>query len=297
MFRTQGGDFSFPYKNPNSKVVENRQISKKLFVENTWEKRKYDFQWLLKKFNPPCWNVPVTKGILYYTDNRLDEKIMKRCQDSIKKANLPITSVSLEPIDFGDNIVVHKKRGLRTMTEQIITGLESMTTDIVFMCEHDVLYHPSHFTFTPKQKDVYYYNTNVWVLRAKDGHCVFYDHKSLSGMSAYRETLIKHYKERLRRIDELIKEANGTEYVTSTNGNRLPLKEAIHRLGFEPGTHSRPERVDLLPAEGYESEQPNIDIRHDKNETQSRWSIDKFRSKPTIWKEADEVPYWGHIQI
>jgi glycosyltransferase involved in cell wall biosynthesis len=293
MFRTQGGDFSFPYENPQSKVVENRKLSKELFQNNKWEKAVHPFQWLLDKFNPPGWT-NVTKGIIYYTDNRLDPKIMKRCQEQIKRTGLPIVSVSLEPMDFGENHVIHEKRGLLTMTKQILKGLEKSKTDVVFFCEHDVLYHPSHFDFTPSKPDVYYYNENSWMLRASDGHCLYYDHKSLSGICAFKKTLMTHYKERIRRIEALIKEAEGTGIVKSMNsGLDISLKEGIHRLGFEPGTHNRVDRIDHLSAEAWRSEFPNVDIKHDRNETMNRWTIDKFRNKPTNWIEAEEIPFWG----
>jgi len=55
MFRTQGGDFSFPYENPQSKVVENRSLSKELFAGDKWDKAVHSFNWLIDKFNPPGW--------------------------------------------------------------------------------------------------------------------------------------------------------------------------------------------------------------------------------------------------
>jgi hypothetical protein len=40
---------------------------------------------------------------------------------------------------------------------------------------------------------------------------------------------------------------------------------------------------------------PNIDIRHNKNLTPSRWSQDQFRDPNAClgWTESDEVPGWG----
>lgn len=55
LFRTQGGDFSFPYENPQSKIDENRKISRQLFMENGWKKAVRPFRWLIEKFNPPGW--------------------------------------------------------------------------------------------------------------------------------------------------------------------------------------------------------------------------------------------------
>ena len=301
MFRTQPG-FSFPWPVSGTTQVNVRKMSKDIWSNNKWPKAKHKFQWLIDKFSPiPGWE-QVTKGIVYYTDNQLDEKIAKKCQDQLMKlegSKLPIVSVSLKPIEFGVNYVLPLERSLLTMSKQILKGLEESTADVIFFCEHDVLYHPSHFDFTPTRKDIYYYNTNSWMLRLQDGHCLFYEHKSLSGICAYRETLLKHYRERVRRIEELLKEANGGQTVKATSGNDVPLKEAIHRLGFEPGTHNRPEKVDDLKSESWKSEHPNVDIKHDKNWTKNRWKVEQFRDKSVAksWKEADEIPFWGKVII
>lgn len=272
MFRTQGGDFGFPYPNPG--IEKAREYSRDLWFNNKWPKAKYDLNWLVKKFSPPDWGV--SKGVIYYTDNKLDPGIMKLCQDQIKRGadQKRIISVSLQKIDFGENIYLPLERGTLTMFKQILAGLKALDTDIVFFTECDVLYHPSHFDFTPPTKDAYYYNMNCWQLRWKDGFAVYYDRKQTSGLCAYRDLLIKHYEERIRRV-----EAEGFS----------------RKMGFEPGTHGRPERVDDVKAEAWRSEFPNIDIRHETNFTQSRWSPSEFRSQKNCqnWKESDEIPGWG----
>jgi len=53
MFRTQGGDFSFPYPQKQSEVEVTKNKVKE-YILNT--KYKYSLDWLLKKFNPPGWN-------------------------------------------------------------------------------------------------------------------------------------------------------------------------------------------------------------------------------------------------
>jgi len=55
MFRTQGGDFSFPYENDQSMIDENREISRELFQRDKWNKAVHSFEWLLDKFQPPEW--------------------------------------------------------------------------------------------------------------------------------------------------------------------------------------------------------------------------------------------------
>ena len=258
LFRTQGGDFGFPYENPESKIQANRELSRELFERDGWKKAIHPFSWLLEKFNPPDWS---SKGILYYTDNQLNIKLAKKCRKSMM-VGLPITSVSLKPIDFGKNIHFKGERGKLTMFKQMLAGLEAMTEEIVFFCEHDVIYHPSHFDFTPKDK--FYYNENNWRVRLEDGHAVYFDHDSLSQMCCKRELALKEIREMIKRYEA------------------KPFAG-----GFEPGTKDgRSER--------WRSSEPNIDIRHSNNFTPSRWSPDKFRDKTTCtnWKEGNIKDLW-----
>jgi len=304
MFRTQAG-FSFPYPQSGSNQAKARQLTKDIFMNDKWDKAIHPFQWLIDKFSPiPGWEKNTTKGAIYYTDNRLDEKIMKLCQEQLMKVEsdtFPIVSVSLKPIQFGENIVLPLERGYLTCAKQIVAGLELLETDIVFFCEHDVLYHPSHFNFTPTSPDNYYYNTNSWMLRSSDGHALYYDHRSLSGMCCYRKTALTHFKERVKRIEALEEEGKETGLVKSMkSGLSIPLKEGIHRLGFEPGTHNREDRIDKLGCKDYRSEWPNVDIKHGHNLTRNRWKIEQFRDKSVAksWKETDDgIPFWGKIRI
>lgn len=225
--------------------------------------------------------VTVSKGAIFYTDNKVNPKIREKVQDSISKGmkGRRIVSISLEPIDFGDNIHMPLERGYLTMFKQILAGLEALDTDIVFFCEHDVLYHPSHFDFIPEKQDVYYYNTNVWKLRAEDGHAMRTDDcRQLSGLCCYRELAIQHYRERVKRV-----EADGFS----------------RKMGFEPGTHNRAERVDDFKSQRWESALPNVDIRHDTNLTPNRWSKDEFRDQRYTkgWQETDDIPGWGRLEF
>lgn len=277
LFRTQGGDFSFPYAQSGKQIAKAREYSRHLWLGDNWDKATRPLSWLIDKFDPPGWGV--TKGVIYYTDNRLNVKLAKAVQKQIASSGLPIVSASLKPMTFGKNIHLPLKRGYLTMFKQILAALEAIDTDVVFFCEHDVLYHPSHFEFTPAKDDVYYYNTNVWKLRLDDGFAYRVDDcRQLSGLCANRELLIKHYKERIRRV-----EAEGFSV----------------RMGFEPGTHNRAERVDDYKSERWESEDPNVDICHDSNLTPNRWSPKDFRNKfyTEGWREStiNEIPGWDRI--
>ena len=275
MFRTQGGDFSFPYPNPG--ISKARKYSRDLWLNNKWDKAIHPLSWLIDKFAPvPDWDY--AWGVLYYTDNCLDPVIMEKCQKQLKKCigQHKLISVSLKPTDFGDNIVLDLERGYLTLFKQILAGLEELDTDIVFFAEHDIIYHPSHFWFIPTEKDKFYYNINVWKVRMSDGHGLHYDCKQLSGLCAYRELLLEHYRKRVEMVEK-----NGY-----TRG-----------MGFEPGTHGREERVDDYKAESWKSRWPIIDLRHDNNLTQSRWKKEEFRNQKFTegWKEKDNIPGWGHL--
>lgn len=314
MFRTQGGDFGFPYPMSGKETGAARTYSQRLWRADNpsempkWDGAIYPLQWLIDKFSPvPEWDEPapavpmeefgegltismapeeapsceeagLTKGILYYTDNRLDAKIMRTCQEHLKAIGLPVISVSLAPLDeFGYNIVIDAKRGNLTMFRQILAGLEAMDTDIVFFAEHDVVYHPSHFEFTPDAPDVFFYNQNVWKVHAKTGQALFHYSNHTSQLCAYRTLLLEHYRKRVAMVEE-----HGFS----------------RKMGYEPGTHGRAERVDDYGHKTWMSDVPNLDIRHRRNLTKSRWSRDLFRNQKYTegWTLADEVPGWGQTK-
>lgn len=52
MFRTQGGDFSFPYPQQQSKVEVAKKSARELFFDGKWEQQKHPVSWLVEKFWP-----------------------------------------------------------------------------------------------------------------------------------------------------------------------------------------------------------------------------------------------------
>ena len=281
MFRTKGGDFGFPYPNPQNKVNENRELSRELFQRDKWPLATRKFQWLLDKFNPPDWGI--SKGMIYYTTNTLNEKIAKPVRDTLQKIsdekNINITCSSLRKMDFGDKQVRFPtmKPSFITMFKQILGALEKSSDDIVFFTEHDVLYHPSHFDFIPPDKNTFYYNQNVWYLR-DDGHALHYDVNQLSGLCVYREAALTHFRERYERFTK---------------------EEFTRNTGFEPFTHHRVSWKNEFQLGTWKSESPNIDIRFGLNSTGMRWRKDQYRNQQLLinWIESDsEIPHWGSTQ-
>lgn len=223
------------------------------------------------------------KEIIYYTHNELDEKINTIVQKQLSSIGLSIISVSLKPINFGNNIVLNLKPNAITMTKQILSGLEKSKADIIFFCEHDVLYHKSHFDFIPLRNDLFYYNTNNWRWEYPNDKLITYDHlKSLSGLCADRQLLLNHYKQRL----ELMKEKQLGE-------EKDP--HWMRKMGYEPGTKSKKRGGSFdLAFEEWKSEYPNIDIRHGKTLTPSKTNITTYKHQPTGWNQTnlDSIPDW-----
>jgi hypothetical protein len=56
MFRTQGGDFGFPYENPSKEVARTKKKVRDLFWSNKFPKQIHPLPWLIEKFWPvPGW--------------------------------------------------------------------------------------------------------------------------------------------------------------------------------------------------------------------------------------------------
>lgn len=317
MFRTQGGDFGFPYSLQKRHTDAARAYSHKLWDgKGTWLGAKRPLSWMIEHFAPvPDWGEkpssdrvglalpkplalptlgggeakleagpttatakPITKGVVYYSDCRGDETILNAARAQLAKSvnGHQIVTSCLDVVPFGTTRIVHAKldRGKLTMFRQILAGLELCEADVVFLAEHDVLYHPSHFDFVPSDPAKIHYNENVWKVDAKTGHALHYLCRQTSGLCAYRDVLLKHYRKRVEIVEKIGFSRN---------------------MGYEPGTHHRKGAVDNLDSEAWMSPFPNVDIRHGFNLTASRWKKEQFRDQRYTkgWTEADEVPGWG----
>ena len=87
MFRTQGGDFGFPYPNPGSEVTRTKEKVRDLFFNNKWDKQIHPLSWLVEKFWP-------IKG---WTEEDLQKLKANKFQFSGK--NLGLTPAESEPAE------------------------------------------------------------------------------------------------------------------------------------------------------------------------------------------------------
>jgi glycosyltransferase involved in cell wall biosynthesis len=278
MFRTQGGDFGFPY--PNQGTSQARRHSYDLWTNNKWPKAIRKLDWIINHFKPvPDWPEPLTKsaqkaatkGIVYYTDNQCKEPIATLVRERLKKCcnGYEIVSVSHQPLNFGRNIVMDLPRGSHSIFKQIYEGLKQSTAEVVFLVEHDVIYHPSHFEFNPPDKSTLYYDTNRCAIDAPTGQSLLKYSMSPSFLVAYRELLLQYYKELLDLID----------------------RDGFHRrrVGFAPGGR-KIEGMNIPPVRTFKSAFPTLDIRNNGNWTVS---LDFRKDKDRGGTLVDEIPGWG----
>jgi hypothetical protein len=225
------------------------------------------------------------KGCIYYTDNRISDPIRSIVRKYIKDSGLPIVSTSLKPIRFGNNIVVDGQRSYPTMVKQIITALENSIADYVFFCEHDVIYHRSHFDFTPTRDDIFYYNKNIWRWRCWDDMAIRYDRMlPLSCLCVNRKFALEHYRMRERKIHEW-----------GLNEFRSREPRLARLWGYEPGTKKmRRGGFSDDDFDTWTSEYPNIEIRHNKTFSSLKCTLESFKHQPTNWQEIpiDKIKGW-----
>lgn len=136
--------------------------------------------------------------IIYYTSNREDENFENKIKESLLKncGDLPIISVSQEPIELGKNICVGDV-GVSgfNMFRQVQIACEEVKTKFVISAEADCLYPPDYFTFIPEREDACYRDTNLYVMPDKRS---FFFHKKEGATHAQiigREFYLKRLKE------------------------------------------------------------------------------------------------------
>lgn len=213
----------------------------------------------------------MVKGLIYYTSNRIDPKIMLACQQQLRKSfDGEIVSCSLQPIDFGDKrIVLDLEPSYLTMFREILACLEASTADIIFHAEHDVLYPKEHFEFTPPDKTRFWYDLNWWKVGKRD-LAVQWGAVQVSGICYYRKLGIEFYKKRIASFDP-------------KNFDRK----------FEPTVDTE--------YETWRSSKPYIDIRGEWNLTYNKWHRHHFRDQSTAvnFTEAtiQDIPGWPDLGV
>lgn len=224
----------------------------------------------------------MSAGIVYYTDSRLDERIARPVRERIARSGLPVISVSLAPLDFGENYVLDAQPSALTMLRQIHLALSLSEAEVVHFCEHDVLYHESRWTFRPPRPDTYYYQTHVWRWDYPCDRAVTYDGlRSLSGLCCDRLLALRHYGDMLAEVER-----------RGLPDGREP--GWLRAWGYEPGKASPGRFRDEARAD-WRAEYPDVDVRHAHTLTPRKVTLGEFKHPPESgWREVrlSEIPGW-----
>ena len=237
--------------------------------------------------------------VIYLTDNCLEEKIDTLCKKNILESigDLPLISVSHEPIDFGHNICVGKmERCSLTISKQMMEALKVVETDFIAMAEHDCLYTKEHFDFVPQDKETFWYNEHVYMLQYSSVNnpqyngmfSFFRGRKVNSQLICGAEVMIKATQD---RIDMMGDPAWYKKYPSGRIGE-AGVMDYDHAMKLSRGksvAHVR-ERlkkyISEYRGENWRTKIPNVDIRHSGNFTKNRRGT----------KRRYKLPYWGTME-
>lgn len=318
LFRTQGGDFGFPYPIKASEQEAARIYSRDVWLKRGWARQTRTLYDLIAHFAPvPGWTAdaieavggftvphaddddgfavgvalgrytaesspshgpPPTAGILYYSDCRGDEAILAGARRQLRRAGAGLPIVAVT-LDRTEDWGA--ERVILPLERGYITMARQILTGLRLL-DTDVVFFAEHDCLYP------------------DG---YFDHRpSNDQVYAYAGNTWKVDAATGRALTYRMEQLSGL------CANRLLLLDHFRRrvahleqhgfsrrLGFEPGKPIRHGGLDDVPRETWQNPTPIVDIRHGANLTPSRWSKDEFRNQRYTegWTEADEVPGWG----
>jgi len=238
------------------------------------------------------------KTVIYITNNILDEKIFKLCQKNILESigDYHLISVSQEPMDFGENICVGKlPNSSLSIDIQMMEALKKIKTEYIAIAEHDCLYTPEHFEFTPPD-DKFYYNKNVWLLQTysdripqANGTFSFFPKRIANSQLICRtDMMIKATQD---RIDMMSDPVWLKKYPTGRIGEvGLMTRKHIDKLAkWGSVAHIKEKLIKYIndySGVNFKTKNPNIDIRHKDNLTKNRRG----------YKRRFKIPYWGTMK-
>lgn len=243
----------------------------------------------------------MNRTIIYTTDNQLCEPLASLCRKLLvhQAGDVPIISVSQEPVDLGTNICMPGiGRSPRSLYQQILAGLKASTTEWVVIAEHDCLYSHEHISFTPPDHEYFWYNDNNWFLQYRNPN-----HPEFNGMfSRIRRRRVQsqlvcdrlHFIEAVEFLLTILSDPGWfARYPTGRIGEPgcMNLAKSL-RLAKHPSVnhlHSRiKDYITGYQARDFKTRIPNVDIRHENNFTgQRRGNWRRFSLDP--WGTMEDI--------
>lgn len=328
-FRTQGGDWSFPYQIHGSDIDKARAYSKAMWLGNRWPQQVRPLSWLLEKFWPvPGWFDP--EGATQLKIVRDAGAAFWATHPQLPDAPKPVPSADLPeiPAPRGDQtpqggVVYYTDSRLDPMIKtacqrQLRRACDGMPIAAVSLQPEDF---GDYRIVLPLERGILTMFTQILAGLETLEMCeyvYFAEHDLLyHGQHFQFSPELQHayyynvatWKVNAETGHALFYRCKQTSGLCANRRllidhykariARVETKGRYERnMGFEPGCHGLPKGVDNYPALEWRADVPNIDIRHTTNLTPNRWSRDQFRNQNscTEWTESDRVPGWGRTE-
>lgn len=317
LFRTQGGDFSFPYPLTQREVETAREYSRRLWLGTGWAKQVQTLDALLEQFAPvPGWPArrvenagdglverallgdataeaspspaaaapaPVgpRAGVLYYSDSRAGAALLKACRRQLRHAaaGLPIVAVTLPryPVD-------------NVLGAQGVVSIDGGPGDTFAGMRHVVLPLERGPLAMARQILTGLELLDVDVVFFCEHDCLYppeyFDFRPASADAYYYaghtwKVDAATGRALHYRCEQLSGLCADRRLLLAHFRRRVEVLERdgfTRRLGFEPGKPIRHGGLDDVPRATWWNRQPIVDIRHRDNLTPSRWRREQFRN-------------------
>lgn len=324
MFRTQGGDFGFPYELSGRQVQAAKKFARDLFFTNSWPLQLRPLTWLLDKFWPvPGWT----------------EEEREKLRNRKSPAARAVSSVPA-PIEESKAVVItepvlkpateRKPRiGMVYYTDsQLNEAIASaVLTNLVEVCNgHDVVsvslkplkfgknicldLRRGHLAMAKQQL------TGLQWLEADIAymveHDVLYPKSHFDFIPPRKDVFYYDLNWWKVRVDDgqalhfKAKQVSGLcahkDILIEYYENRVRLIESGEiggRRHFEPGGSNYRDGYNKLTKHGFETwfaKIPHVDIRHKTAVTRNIFDPSGYRNQVVDWTLADEIPYWGRTK-
>jgi len=139
---------------------------------------------------------------LYLTASKLKPKFAEYARGVLMEAigDMPLISISRDPLDFGINILDNGEKSTDNIYRQMLRGAYIAETDYIAIAEDDCLYHKNHFEFYRPDKDVFAYDQNRFALFTwGEPMYSWRNRRSNCSLIAPRELMIEALEERFKR--------------------------------------------------------------------------------------------------
>jgi len=215
--------------------------------------------------------------IIYLTANKISDFFGENCRKQLLKAadEMPIISVSLKPIDFGQNICIgDSEPSAWNIYYQVLLGAREAKTKYIGIAEDDVLYSWEHYHHWRPADDVIGYNMSKWGIYtwSEPPEFSFTRRKNNTSMIAPTKFIIEALEERFAKYPK------GTPYPAQWWGE---VGKYDTKLGLKRRTIKE-----------FWTATPNIVFTHE--DALGMKGLGKRKRMGMI--RAYEIPYWGRAE-